>query len=616
MSRVVLVLMVVVLSCLASGIAVAAELSTPDRRAREQAQEILERARTPEHRKRLRIVVPEEPSRLPARYTLRHHSNFIAFVEYSHTIEIERDARGARVELLEPEGIRRASLPAAEVDAFVRLAFYLTRARTEEEDAFPFGGGSFATHVPDQQIRIEGEGLSITTIYAQAIVDEVEWEVLDHFVLSELARRLAAMVAAHVTEAHVVPLDAATIAEVQRRLRAIPRGATSLSQYDREDRDAVVARLLAEQLVRGRVASAVPLLQRKELDRQAYLLSLHTTPPADLPHALPGLLCSDVFELHHPAIAVAGEHREQSRAALLYALGCTMPEDRVQQLLRELARAPRGESESLRPVRRLLSDGRSPALRVAAARTLWMLERDPGAERLLRSLALGDGRSSRLEDVALDALMAFAAGIERKGAERHLVAELAREMLRGVPMDRSSERLSVAVVMEKLWQYGEPQEADALVPWLDHPDAGLASDALEFIDRLDSVRALAEARERVRRYARGAGQADYAHTVGVVAQTLARHEDRAVLEDLRAAAVPLRAEAPASSDPRRRAHAALVGYLEAAPAKKARALLRWVEVTPELERLTFEALRGRHGLDEAALDRAQEVAQAGADDQG
>jgi hypothetical protein len=72
--------------------------------------------------------------------------------------------------------------------------------------------------------------------------------------------------------------------------------------------------------------------------------------------------------------------------------------------------------------------------------------------------------------------------------------------------------------------------------------------------------------------------------------------------------VPLRAEAPAPRDPRRRAHAALVGYLAAAPAKKAEALVRWLEATPELERLTHEVLRGRHGLDEAAFDRAEAVA--------
>ena len=133
------------------------------------------------------------------------------------------------------------------------------------------------------------------------------------------------------------------------------------------------------------------------------------------------------------------------------------------------------------------------------------------------------------------------------------------------------------------------------------------------MDRLDPERARAEARERVRRYARGVGRADYAHAVGPFVQLLVRHDDHAALDDLRAAAVPLRADAPSPRDPRRRAHAALVGYLAAAPAQKAEALVRWLEQTPELERLTYEVLRGRHGLDEAAFDRAQAVATAAAE---
>jgi hypothetical protein len=203
--------------------------------------------------------------------------------------------------------------------------------------------------------------------------------------------------------------------------------------------------------------------------------------------------------------------------------------------------------------------------------------------------------------------MAIAAGVARKGPERRMVAELALELLRAVPLDDSGERLSVSMVMEKLWQYGEPQDAEALLPWLDHADPGLASDAVEFMERLDPERARSEARERVRRYARGVSRADYAHAVGPFVQALVRHQEQAALDDLRAAAVPLRAEVPAASDPRRRVHAALVAYLAAAPAKKAAALLRWVEVTPEIERLTYEALRGRHGIDEATFDRAEAV---------
>lgn len=607
MSRGLVGLVVVLLALLVSGSAAAAGLAAPDRRARAQARAVLERARTPDHRRDYRIVLPNAPSGLPERYTIAHHSNYIAFVESSHVITVERDAAGATVELLDPEGIARAPLPVSEVDAFVRLAYYLSHARAEHRREILGAGGYFASHVASRRIHIEGEGFSLTTAYAQPIVDEVEYEELEHFVLTQLATRLEAMVSAHVTPAHRVPPDAAMLADIEQRLRAIPRGPLPLSQYDRDDRDAVVARLLALQLVNARVKHAVPLLQRKELDEQAFELALHTTPVEDLPLALPGLLCSDDWDLHQPAFKVAVKHREESRAALLHALDCRLSEDKVVRLLRALAAAPKVEGQSLRPVRRLLSHPRSAVLRIEAATTLWVVERDEAAQQLLRSLALGGGRPQALHEVQLDAFMAIASGVARTGPERRMVAELALELLRSVPLDDSGERLSVSIVMEKLWQYGDAQDAKALLPWVDHADPGLASDAVEFMERLDPDRARSEARERVRRYARGGGRADYAHAVGPFVQVLVRQEDQAALDDLRAAAVPLRAEAPAASDPRRRAHAALVAYLAAPPAKKAAALLRWVEATPEIERLTYEALRGRHGIDEATFDRAEAV---------
>ena len=277
------------------------------------------------------------------------------------------------------------------------------------------------------------------------------------------------------------------------------------------------------------------------------------------------------------------------------------------RLLRVLAAAPPSAERTAPVLRPMLSAPRSPALRLEAARTLWVLEHDDAARQLLRSQALAGGRMQRLEDAQTDALSAFAAGIDRTGHERRAVAELALEILRRVPLDRSSARLSVAVVMEKLWQYGEAQDAEALLPFVDHPDPGLASDAVEFIDRLDPERARAEAHERVRRYAAGGGL-DYANTVGPFVQLLVRHDDQAVLEELRAAGALLRAEAP-SHDVRRRAHAALVRCLEARPERKVAAIRRWLEHVPEVERSTYEVLQARHpGLDDAAFERAQEVA--------
>ncbi len=609
MPRVVLVLMVVVLSCLAARTTAAATLGALDRRARAEARAVLERARTAEHRRHYRMVVPEIPSGLPERYVVRHHSNYHQSVSSSRVIDVERDAHGARVELLDEEGFARAPLPAAELDALVWLAFYLHHARAEtREEWIGLGSWSVGSHTRSCQVSVEGEGLSFTTVYAQPIADEIDGEDFGQFVLMQVATRLEALVDANVSAAHRVPKDEAALAAAEQRLRAIPRRPAPRSPRDYGDRDAVVARLLAQQLVDAEVERVEPLLLRKGLEQQAFLLSLHTTPVEELPQVLPGLLCSDEPFLYRPALELVGKHPEQSREAVLAALGCQSSEHMQVRLLRELVSAPPPAERTLEVLRPMLSVTRSPALRLEAARSLWVLEHDEAARQLLRSQALGGGRMQRLEDAQTDALSAFAAGIERTGRERRAVAELALEILRGVSMDRSSARLSVAVVMEKLWQYGEAKDAEALLPWVDHPDAGLASDAIEFIDRLDPERARAEAHERVRRYAAGGGH-DYAHSVGPFVQLLVRHDDRVVLEELRAAETSLRAEARSAHDGRRRAHAALVRCLEAPPEHKAAAILRWLEHTPEIERYTYEVLQARHpSLDDEAFDRAQAVA--------
>jgi len=612
MSRVVLVLMVVVLSCSIARTTAAAALGTLDRRARAEARAVLERARTAEHRRDYRVVVPVIPSGLPERYVVRHHCNYHEEVSSSRVIDVDRDAHGARLELLDAEGFARAPLPAAELDALVRLAFYLDHARTEARGEWlRLSGWSFATHTPSCRVEIEGEGLSFTTIYAQPIAEELDGEDLEQIMLTQLVTRLEALVAVSVTPAHRVPTDEATLAVAEQRLRAIPRSRPRLPRYY-GDREAVTARLLAQPLVDAKLARVEPLLLRKGLEHQAFLLSLHTTPVEELPQVLPGLLCSDEHALYRPAFELVGEHPEQSREVVLAALGCQSSEHMQVRLLRELTAAPSSADRTIEALRPMLSDTRSTALRLEAARSLWVLEHDEAARQLLRSQALGGGRMQRLEDAQTDALSAFAAGIDRTGRERRAVAELTLEILRGVPLDRSSPRLSVAVVMEKLWQYGEARDAETLLPWIDHPDAGLASDAVEFIDRLDPERARAEAHERVRRYAEGGGH-DYAHFVGPFVQLLVRHDDRAVLEELRAAAVALRAEAPSAHDSRRRAHAALVRCLEAPPEHKAAAILRWLEHTPEVERYTYEVLQARHpSLDDEAFERAQAVATGGA----
>ncbi len=606
MSRFVLGLVVVLVSLLAGASAHAAPLGAADQRARAAALRMLERARSPDHRRYYRIVVPAVPSHLPRRYTIQHHANHINHVPSGRVIDVVRDERGARVELFDSSGIARATLPAAELDALVRQAFYLHRARSESrDDSIGLGGFGYASHMPQRLVRIDGEGFSLTTAYAQPINDEVDGPELELFAHTNLVTRFEALVEAHVDPEVRLEHDAAMLAEMERRLRAIPRGTTPLWQYDRHDRDAVLARLLGHQLVKARVEHVLPLLRRKGLDEQAYALALSTMPVEALPSALPGLLCSDEYEVHVPALALASEHREVAREAMIYALGCELSEDKVVRLLRELSLAPPVKGAPLGPARALLSDPRSSSVRMEAARALWVVDHDVDAQRWLRNAALAGARRGPIEDGQVEALMALRAGIDRTAPGHEALAELVIELLRGVPMVSGGDELRLALVLSVVASHGEPRHAEPLAAWLDHPDPETIEDVVEAIEQLDPERARAEARARVGRYARGAGEADYAHAVRPFLELLVRHDEAVVLPELRAAAEGLREEVPVARDPRRQAHAAFVAYFEAAPARRAAAALRLIGQIPGLAHSTRRALIERHVLDERAVVQAE-----------
>ncbi|MCX4247651.1 hypothetical protein [Paraliomyxa miuraensis] len=589
----------------------AAAIPSDDRKARAMAQTMLQKARTPQHRRLHRLIVPDVPVPLPRRYSIVVLANYHSSVRASGIIEVTRDADGARVEQLGPDGIDRAPLPPDEVDAFVRLAYYLTAARAEARwNLGSLGPVGTATHAAWHQIRIQGEGLSITTAFMQPIMREVDSEELDWFVLTAIVGEIYELMDLHVTHAHRVPLDETMVAEIEQRLRSLPPIPVVSQPYDQPDEDSVRARLLGNLLLAARVARAEPLLLRKGLDRQAYLLSLQTLSEPDLRLALPGLLCSEDPALWRPALSVAHEHHEHMQDVIVAAVECPLPMFAVIQILDDLGTGPTAELPSLQPVRRLLAPGTEPRRRLHAAATLWRIRHDEAALALLHSLALGDGRSRSITVDRELALRAVSDSVEPRGPRRRLVSELAAQMLREAPVDASGERAQVVAVMELLSRFGDSDDAQELVRWLDHPDPGLVSDVVESMDRLSPARARDEARTRLSRYVRGATSDGHARAVAPFVQLWIRHEERepGVIEDLRAAGRKLRAEVPEARDRRRVAHDAAVGYLAAEPEQRAAALVRWLEATPELQRSTDERLEGRHGLDREAIDRAKKIA--------
>jgi len=617
MPRAVLVLLVVVLSLLATT-SVAAPLAELDRRAREQALALLEGARTPAHRRDYQLELPEIPSRLPALYSIRHYATRGHFGGAHAVIDVERDVEGTRVELLDTKGLARGSVPADELDALVRLAFYLCLARAETHAPEPIWWGR-NDHRAARKLRIEGEAFLLVTDFERPIFEELDGPDLDGFVLTEIAERFEALVRAHVGADQRLARDEA-LGDMERRLQAIPAGDVSLSDARRTDRDATLAGLIGDHFVAAGLEQTMPLLQRKRLDRQAYELSLRITPMRDVLAVLPTLLCSAASEVHEPALGFVARHRELAHEAVLEALGCELSEDQAEMLLRQLLRTSAivvrdaERSRNLHNLYPLLAEHQSARNRLLAARVLWVFHHDDAAGRWLHDVAIGSVPETS-ERARVEALEVLAAGVSPRDPARRSIVELALATLGGMPMEDLQADPWLRV-LEIFVSHGEPGHVDALLPWLDHPDPELLVGLVATIERLDPERMVSEAHERVRRYARGESKVGYERAVLPFVELLVRRDEEAMVTELRAATEPLCAEVPEASAPLRQFHGALVAYLATVPRRRTDAAMKLAARVPWTILTMTTVLIERHGLDEDAVDRAQRAFYAELPDPG
>jgi hypothetical protein len=185
--------------------------------------------------------------------------------------------------------------------------------------------------------------------------------------------------------------------------------------------------------------------------------------------------------------------------------------------------------------------------------------------------------AERRDDLRLEALRMLSIGIDprdpRHERERRALIQIALE-LTSTADDASPLVLRAIMLVGSL---GDARDVDGLLPWLDHAGERVGGVVLDAIVALDPARALQEARARVHRYARGEGRATYEQGVHRFAELLVLHDEQGVLEDLRAAEERLRVEHPEPNHRYRKAHAALVGYLGAAPPQRPAAAARWLE---------------------------------------
>jgi len=588
-----------------------------DSRARGEAVRLLEARRTPAHRRHFVLGVPARTSDLPDRYEVLHHANFIASVPSHRVTRIVRTPSGAAGELLDRGGVHRASVPIAELDAFARLAFYLSHAtQTQRTSGRGFGSGSYASHVPSQTVVIRDSNAVIaeTPDHMQAIHEDLDvYDDVSRVGATLIIERLEELVSSHLA-GHREPMSTALRSELVQRLDAIGLGPASLEDYRRDDRDAVEARLLGYIISIDSDARPLPLLLRAGLEEQAYALWLRTTPEDNLRALLPRLVCAPEWRVFSPALDRAAVLDPASaRDVTRRALGCRHHESEIADLIRKLQR-PRLEPTDVALLLDFSQTHESPLVRVAAARAL--AEAGPALHRSQAIEALfaaaeppAEERMPGSQTTALEGLAVLAA---REPGLRSRLSALVGRLFARVTLDTHATFGGVSLFVHMASALDPAAHSATLERLLAHPDSSLAVDVIEAIGAYDPDRALREARSRIRLYADGDERSSgYGWEVGSYVDRLLAADDREAVPILRAAGTRL-AHDEDERDDNAGAHRALLRYLTgtSGPAR-VEALVELVRARGDLSAEARAALVLRHasdGLTEAALDAALDAA--------
>ncbi len=589
---------------LAGAPATAAAQAGADGTARREAVAAFERVRTNHHREAWRLTVPRGPSHLPARYEILYHAKFISEVETHVAVRIERTPEGARGELIASDGVHRAALPRDEVDAFARAAFYmLGSTQTLRDRTSGFGGGGYASHMPERTIEIaglSGSTFHVSTEHWQPISDELDlYASVDHVAHTLLVERFEAMLDLYL-RGPVEPWSGALQAELLARLRAIPRGETLLDDYRRDDRDCVVARLLAHLLVPHLDASFVPMLDRKGLEEAAYALSLRTMPEDALIGILPRLICATDWRVESPALARTAELGGVQRRILREALGCSAGQssfEGVAQQIEHLGPLP----PDFDVLARIAHRSRDPRARTAAASLVARL--GPVSTRAAAVEALFDVFENATDAmVRSDAYYRIAAvGIDEPEVAARLDAAT-DAALDAIPLD-SSHSDQQYLVMAAVSSDPESHAA-ALERLTAHSDVAIVVTVIEAMERYDVHAALAAIHRRLLRFANGRGTFAtfdgelFAHVASILI-----HDDRDALDALRRARarLPPDQDAALGLEPLERYLASQV------PQERVAAILDLARARHEIRPDVREVLLARHagdGLTAEAIDAA------------
>lgn len=590
--------------------AAAAPLVPADGEAHAAATAAIAAARSREHRKIWKIVVPVEATAVPPRYSVVLVANYVNYAPSAAVMTVERDGRRAVAEWITDDEIFRGELPVAALDEWLRTSQHLQRA-TQTWRGGDLGnvGFSHASHVPYRSIAVRSQGPATPLVLEIAAAQPIYRDIRDSGEIEDFAhtwsvRALERMIHVHLDAKAKVPVDEALKREVLARFIKMSAG-TGDANTLRAERATTEALLYAALLDKWRYRPALDALRAGGFPELAQHLDVVTMIPAQRGAALAEMLCGE-YGLRRLALPVVRDLGKEAEAPLFAALRCELDEYAAAELIAAVERLPRSASVSA-GLRAMVGRHPSQRVRQAVDRALLLREHDAAARQRLTAAAdlllAADQKMHESQSFALTALYSEALA---EPAQRAALLPVIRRVLGSIPASTHETYSGMDMLAGYLGQLGGPGDLPQLHALLATQRGSVVVTIIAAIARHDVAAAVSAARREVDRYARGAEGSSFGWNVGSYHELLLRADARAALPELRAALTRARRDKHITSL-ERDGQQALVRYLSSrSEAGRVQQLLAYVAATGELGPELAGVLRARHteGLGDAAMQRS------------
>lgn len=595
---------------LAATPAAAAPLGPADGEAHAAATAAIAAARSREHRRTWKIVVPAEATAVPSRYSVVLVANYVNYAPSAAVMTVERDGQRAVAEWITDDEIFRGELPVAALDEWLRTSQHLQRAtQTWQGRGLGNVGFSHASHVPYRSIAVRSldpaTPLGLELAAAQPIYRAIrDSGKIQDFAHTWSVRALERMIHVHLDATRKVPVDEALEREVLARFIKASAG-TGDANALRAARATTEALLYAALLDKWRYRPALDALRGNGFPELAQHLDVVTMLAPQRGAALAEMLCGD-YGLRKLALPVVRDLGKEAEAPLFAALRCELDEYAAAELITAVERLPGSASVSA-GLRALVGRHPSERVRQAVDRALLLREHDAAARQRLTAAAdlllAADQKMHESQSFALTALYSEALA---DPSRRAALLPVIRRVLASIPASAHETYSGMDMLARYLGQLGGAEDLPQLRALLAAQSGSVVVTIIEAIARHDVAAAVVAARREVARYARGAEGSSFGWNVGSYHELLLRADARAGLPELRAALTRARRDRDITAL-ERDGQQALVRYLSSrSEAERVQQLLAHVAATGEPGPELLAVLRARHtaGLGDAAMQRA------------